>query len=71
MAAASTPPQVTPTPRPPRTAHEIRSVAVRAHRDPRTVAAAYDPAARVTDVARAAVAAAASDLGYAPPPERG
>ncbi len=64
MAAAST----TGTSRPPRTAHEIRAVAVHAHRDPRTVVAAY--AGTATPIAAAAVADAARELGYAPPPER-
>jgi hypothetical protein len=69
MAAASTPPS-TSNPRPPRTPHEIRAVAVKACRDPRTVAAVYDPHRPATDPAIAAVTIAARELGFAPPPAK-
>lgn len=68
MAAASTPPGASRPPRIPTTPHEIREVAVRSHRDPRTVLAAYRGDA--TSLAAAAVADAAIALGYAPPPPR-
>lgn len=61
MAAAST----HPTPRRPSSPHEIRAIAVAAHRDPRTVVAAYE--GRATPIATSAVADAAVRLGYAAP----
>ena len=42
-------------------AHEIRSLSVRSHRDPRTVVAVIE--GRATSLATAAVMAAAGDLG--------
>jgi len=53
---------------PPRTPHDLRQLAVVAHRDPRTVAAAYRGDA--SDIVTAAVTAAATRLGFAPPPRR-
>jgi hypothetical protein len=58
-------------PRPPRSPHEIRRVAVEAHRDPRTVEAAYTPGSAVTDLAHASITDAAIRIGFAPPPPRG
>jgi hypothetical protein len=48
------------------TAHEIRTIAVRARRDPRTVAAVLD-GRRCTDLARLAVEEAARELGLIDP----
>lgn len=56
-------------PKPPTTAHEIRSVAVLAGRDPRTVVMAYQ--GRGKDMPTADIADAAVSLGFAPPPTKG
>lgn len=62
--ATSTP--VVHDPRVPQSAHEFRAIAVRAHRDPRTVTAAYR--GNATPLATSGIAEAAISLGYAPPP---
>jgi hypothetical protein len=57
-----------PTARTPRGARDIRSIAVRADRDPRAVVAAY--AGLASPAVHADVTNAATALGYAPPRER-
>jgi hypothetical protein len=48
------------------TAHDIRKIAVAAHRDPRSVVSAY--AGRAKHVVTISVQEAAEKLGYPPPP---
>ena len=64
MAAATS--QLVSAPLPPSSRYDDREIAVKANCDPRTVYAAYR--GKVSPLARAAIAKAACELGFAPPP---